>query len=380
VRQVVRLRFEAREELAKLSRGAIYECFQCGTCTATCPLTPSTGIRRAIRSLQLGLVEPAYETAWSCVSCGLCEARCPHQVPIAEALRSARVKLYEARRAPERVDEVLWSVYEEGNPLSMPRRERNAWARGLPLSGKADVLIYPCCLQAYDPRQQKILRALVALLARAGYRVGLASDAVCCGDAVYWAGEEGLLEELAKANADALESSQASIIVVPSPHALYMLTKVYPRYGAKVSAKLVHPVQLLAEAVNEGRLGEARLGAELVVTYHDPCYLGRRLGVYDEPRRLVGIVEGVKLVEMPRSREDSLCCGGGGGAMWLENRSARRLAAERLREAKATGARVLVTACPYCTRMFEDEERLMRTGLRVLDVVELLASALGVRA
>ncbi len=372
MRPVLRVSFERREELARLSGGAINYCYQCGTCTATCPLAPAVQVRRMLRYLQLGALEPAGRQAWACVTCRLCALECPHRVDVPRAVWAARRKLYEARSAPERADEVLWSLYEEGNPLGLPRRERLAWSRGLRLSPRPDVLVFACCVHAYDPRLQRALRLLVRLLAEAGYSVGVARDLVCCGDAAYQVGEEGLFEELAKANAEAIEASGAGVVVATSPHTLYALRELYPRYGARLSAEVVHYSQLLARAVDEGRLAPPRAEG-LRVTYHDPCYLGRWSGVYDEPRRLLRSVEGLELVEMPRSRERSLCCGGGGGGFWLENREARRLARARLEEARSTGASAVATACPYCVRMLEDEERVARTGLRVLDVVELLA-------
>ena len=373
MKRILRVRYDTREELAKITKGAIYYCYQCGTCTASCLLSPVLSTRKLLRYMQLGLIESVAEQVWSCVTCRYCELQCPHQIPIVEIVRGARIKLYESKRVPEQVNEPLWSIYEEGNPLAMPRRERTMWAKGLKLSRKPDIAIYVCCLSAYDRRLQRTLRKLIEVISSAGYNVGIVGDAMCCGDVVYHIGETGFFEELAKTNVEAIEAVGASIIVTLSPHCHYALVELYPRFGAKPSTKVLHYTQLLAQILREGRIEAKYAHGNTRVTYHDPCYLGRWLGIYDEPRSVIRSIEGIELVEMPRNRENSTCCGGGGGSMWLENRASRKLARNRLYEARSIEAKILVTACPYCIRMFEDEERVARTGLGINDVVELVS-------
>ncbi len=154
-----------------------------------------------------------------------------------------------------------------------------------------------------------------------------------------------------------------------------MLTRVYPSVGAKLSAQVVPHAKFLAELLDDGRLRPSRLVGNAAVTYHDPCYLGRDAGVYEAPRRLLEAVPGVKLVEMEHNRERALCCGGGGGSIWMENNDARQVT-RRIREPMDAGAPVLATACPYCIRMLEDEAKLEGDTLRVMDVVEVVREAI----
>ncbi|MCC6044592.1 MAG: (Fe-S)-binding protein [Desulfurococcaceae archaeon] len=369
----LRLDFEVRDRVMKHSYGTLSLCYQCGVCTASCLISPGISVRRIIREAQIGVV--TREDSWKCLTCRYCETTCPRGVRIADVILGGRIVLYERKVAPEKLVDTLWRVYETGNPLGSPRRERGVWARGLSVESGGDVLLYTCCMNAYDRRLQKVTRSLVEVLARAGVRVTYAWDGEgCCGDIVYSVGEEYFLEELAQGNVEVMERFKPTLIVVTSPHAYNMLVNVYPRYKAKPPAPVVHYTQLLAELITSGRLKPGRLDAK--VTYHDPCYLGRWNNVYEEPRTILQHVEGLKLVEMEHNRSNSLCCGGGGGAFWSENIEARSVTRRRLREATATESQAMVTACPYCIRMFEDELKISKYPLVVSDVVEVLASTL----
>ncbi len=369
----LKLDFETRDRIMRYSRGTLGLCYQCGVCTASCLIAPSVSVRRIIREAQIGVV--SREDLWKCITCKYCETTCPRGVRIADVVVGGRTVLYERKIVPERLVEVLWKVYDTGNPLGSPRRERGLWARGLSVEGGGEVVLYTCCMNAYDRRLQKVTRGLVELLAKAGIKVSFAWDGEsCCGDVVYNIGEEYFLEELAQSNIAVIEMLKPTLIVVTSPHAYNMLVNVYPRFKAKPPAPVVHYTQLLAELITEGRLKPGRF--EATVTYHDPCYLGRWNNVYEEPRTILQHVEGLRLIEMEHSRLNSLCCGGGGGAFWFENVEARGVTRRRLNEAIATGAQIMATACPYCIRMFEDELRVLKQTLTISDVVEILVASM----
>jgi Fe-S oxidoreductase len=369
----LRLDFETRDRVMRYSYGTLGLCYQCGVCTASCLISPSISVRRVIREAQIGVVRR--EDAWKCLTCKYCETTCPRGVRIADVIIGGRAVLYERKIVPSRLVDTLWRVYDTGNPLGSPRRERSSWAKGLSVESGGDVLLYTCCMNAYDRRLQKIARGLVELLAKAGVRVTFAWDGEsCCGDVVYNVGEEYFVEELAQSNVSAMERLKPTLIVVTSPHAYNMLVNVYPRFKAKPPAPVVHYTQLLAELIAGGRLKPGRFEAK--VTYHDPCYLGRWSNVYEEPRTILQHVEGLRLVEMEHSRANSLCCGGGGGAFWSENVEARSVTRRRLDEATRAGAQVMATACPYCIRMFEDELKVSKHTLTVYDVVEVLLNSM----
>ncbi len=372
-----RLDFKTREKIASYAGPTFSRCYQCGTCTAVCLLPRTIPVRRVLRKAQLGIPE-IDQQVWKCVSCKYCDTSCPRGVEIASVMRGLKAMLYEEKKAPAQLNEVLWRVYEEGNPLGEPRTQRAAWLQGIELPanpGEGGVLLYTCCLAAYDKRLQNTLRSLVEILKKAGVPVTVMRDAeTCCGDVIYHIGEEYFLEELAQGNVEAMEKLKPTAIVTVSPHSYNMLKHVYPRLGAKPPAPVMHHVQLLAEFINDGRIKPGRL--EATVTYHDPCYLGRWNNIYEEPRTVLESIEGLKLVEMEHTKSRSLCCGGGGGSIWSENMEARSITRRRLDEARSTEASAMATACPYCIRMFEDEAKVARVDLQFPDVVELLSRSL----
>ncbi len=371
-----RIDFSRVRKLAEVSGNNTYLCYQCGTCTASCLLAPSISVRRAIKYAQIGYLPSNGGEVWRCISCKYCDARCPRGVEIAKIMRGFKREFYEAKQSPNELTEALWRVYEEGNPLGSPRRERSAWASGIKLDDKPDVVLYTCCLAAYDRRLQKVLRSLVDVLKRAGVRVGILGESeTCCGDVVYHTGEDYFLEELAQNNADIIEKSGAPVVLTVSPHTYNMLKNIYPKYGAKIGVPIMTHVQYLSEVLSGGRLKPKPPKRPRPITYHDPCYLGRWNNVYEEPRQLIEAIPGIRLVEMEHNRSYSLCCGGGGGSIWMENKDARRVTKRRLREAKDTGAVEMATACPYCIRMFEDELKIERLDVGIVDVVELLDEA-----
>jgi len=368
----LRLNFEVREKILEASGRTLSLCYQCGVCTASCLISPSISVRKVVREAQVGVVRR--DDPWKCLTCRYCETMCPRGVRIADTMLGVRRMLYEGKRAPDRLVEGLWRIYEAGNPLGAPRRDRVAWARDLG-AGVGDVLLYTCCMNAYDKRLQKVVRSLIEVLSRANVRVAYAWDGEgCCGDLVYSSGEIYYLEELAQANVASMEKLKPTLIVTVSPHCYTMLTKVYPMFGAKPPAPVVHYTVFLAELVTSGKLRPGRL--EATVTYHDPCYLGRWNGIYEEPRTVLQHIGGLKLVEMEHNRGRGLCCGGGGGAFWSENLEARGVTRLRLGEAINAGAQVMATACPYCTRMFEDELKVTKYVLNVMDVAEVLADSM----
>jgi Fe-S oxidoreductase len=251
-----------------------------------------------------------------------------------------------------------------------------SWSRGLdvkPFDADDELLLYVGCTAAYDRRSQKVARSMVRLLRAAGVRFGVLPDEPCCGEAVRMVGQEAYLAEVVAATTRRLREAGARQLVALSPHCFDMFRTHYPFNG---EPEVLHYTELLASLAAEGRLPLTRQ-VNATVTYHDPCYLGRRHGLYDPPRRLLSAIPGVSVVEMFSSREYALCCGGGGGRMWLETRADERFGDLRITQAREAGASILATSCPFCLLCLEDSAKVLGAeALRVVDVTELAAQAL----
>jgi len=369
------------ERVAEATSGAATPCFQCGVCTAICPWglvkDETVSIRKMVRKAQLGL--PGWsDEVWLCTTCQWCEARCPRGVDITRVILGLRRLAWQEREIPHGLPSLLWDVYFDGNTWGRPPSQRSLWTRGLEIrefSPADDVLFYVGCTPAYDRRSQKVARALASVLETAGVKFGTLGDREpCCGDAVRSVGHEEYLAELIDANARLFEEAGVATLVAISPHCYDMFANRYPNLSG--SFRPVHYTQYLLELIEEGRL-KFENELPLKVTYHDACYLGRRNSLYEEPRRILRAIPGLELVEMERSREDSLCCGGGGGHMWLETAAGERFGDLRVKEALETGAEVLVTSCPHCISCLEESLSVLgASGLRVRDLVEVVHSAL----
>ncbi|PCN50528.1 cyclic nucleotide-binding protein [Candidatus Geothermarchaeota archaeon ex4572_27] len=361
-----------------IPRAELMACMQCGMCVGSCPLTAKSKLnpRRIVGLLAMG--RPPLEGAelWDCTTCYACGYRCPRAVKLLDVIVGLRSSLVEEGKVPSTIGEALENAYKQGNPWGRSRAKRADWAQGLRVKraseGGVKVLLFTCCASAYDTRAQQATRALVELLGVAGVEVAiLGEEEVCCGNEVYNLGEMGLFEELMSSNVEAINRCGPELIVTTSPHCY----NAFKRRYRGLSAEVEHYTQYLSELIGEGRLRvEARLGD--VLTYHDPCYLGRHNGVYDEPRRVLEEAVG-RLVEMDRSRSRSVCCEGGGGRMWYEGPPGPRLSEARVREALDAGASILAVACPFCLANLEDAVKTVgvEDRLRVMDVAEVLLKA-----
>ncbi len=356
-------------------------CYQCGVCTAICPLSAtgrSPSVRKLVRSAQAGLATGSSD-AWLCTTCKLCESTCPRGVPIVDVLHALRTMTFLEHKAPPRFEEILWKIYENGNPWGEPRKNRAKWTERLHIKDAFDgvnVLLYAGCASSYDPRLQTVAKSVASILKLADVDFGvLKTQEKCCGDAAYQSGEDAYLEELITENIATISKTKASVVVSLSPHCFNMFKTVYPKYGA--SFRAVHYTELLAELLDSGKL-KLTHPIESTITYHDPCYLSRYHGIHEPPRKLLEAINGVKLLEMGNSKENTLCCGGGGGRIFQEE-DGERLSNIRVREAAETGAEVLATSCPYCILNFEDSVKTEGNGMKVRDVAELIAVSMEAR-
>ena len=307
---------EASDAIIEAGGEALKSCYQCGLCTATCPwnLVRSFLTRRLIQQAEVGLVELDSEDVWLCATCGACVERCPRGVEIIDIIRALHRIGTQWGATPKSLKTVMTSIGTVGNPFGEAREKRADWAKGLGVKTFAsgiEFLYFPCCTPAYDSRAKRIAVATVNILKKAGVDFGiLGAEENCCGESVRKAGEEELFQSLAQANIEVFKRHSVGKLLVSSPHCYHTFRNEYPELGGDF--EVLHITQFLAELMENGQLKPVK-SLEKKVAYHDPCYLGRHNKIYEEPRRVLGGIPGLELIELPDSREDSLCCGGGGG-------------------------------------------------------------------
>jgi len=352
-------------------------CYQCGLCDTVCPWNRvrTFSIRNIVRQATFGLPEIEGEDIWRCTTCGICPQRCPRGVETIEVGVSLRRIASEAGVFPAPIHTVRASLGAEGNPLREERKKRADWAEGLSVktfTEGMEVLYFPGCYPSYDPRLRKVATATANILNRAGVDFGiLGSKENCCGESIRKTGSEELFKRLARENIKTFIENGVKKILVSSPHCYHTFKNEYPEF--KVNFEVVHVSQYLFELVNEGRL-ELTKEYGKKVTYHDPCYLGRHNGIYDEPREVLKKIPGLELIEMADSREDSLCCGGGGGRIWMDTPKGERFSDLRVEQAIEVGAEVLVTCCPYCITNFEASRLTLENSevIEIKDITEII--------
>lgn len=371
----------------------IRACLQCATCSGVCPFGYLMDFPpgKMIAYLRAGLFDKVLEsdTVWMCVSCYACTEVCPTKIPLTSGLMTrAKEELLLAGNIPTELQDALKKSQRYGNPMGESPRKRAEWVKGIepgiPIMRKArrpvDVLWFVGDYPSYHPRVQLSTKMLAKILNALGVDFGiLGPEENSDGDSQRLAGERGLFEMLAEKNGRAFGKYQFNEIITTDPHAYNALKNEYPSLG--ISYPVRHYTQFLAERLDQLK-PLLKQDVNVKVAFHDPCYLGRANGVYDEPRALLRAIPGVELVEMAHNRTTSLCCGGGGGGMWLDGfqweKAHVRLSEWRVREAVTAGADILAVACPYEAPRFEDAVKMnQETGpLVVKDIVELLADAM----
>jgi Fe-S oxidoreductase len=364
-------------------------CTKCGKCHEACPAT-ATGMPLSPRDVILDLREHAegslgirdalgipplashadvlvegtikQETLWSCMQCMACVDICPVGIEHVPIINQMRRTLVDRGMLDSRLQSTLETIYTSGNSFGEARRKRGRWAKDLEFEVKdirkepAELMWFVGDYASFDPRNQRATRAFAELLQRAGVDFGILYDAERnAGCDVRRVGEEGLYSQLAEENVKAITACEFDRIVTTDPHSFHTLTNEYPQLGGEW--RVSHHSQVLLELLHAGRLEPQPMTRPPRVTYHDPCKLGRYNGVYQAPRDVIAAT-GAELVEMPRTRDNSFCCGAGGGRIWMSDasRGGERRPAE-LRIDEATSLERLdyfVVACPKDVTMYED--------------------------
>jgi Fe-S oxidoreductase len=285
-------------------------------------------------------------------------------------------------RFPAEAGNLLRNLESSSNPWGQAQADRANWAKDLGVrvldDGRApEYLYWVGCAGSFDDRAKKISQAVVRVLQKAAIPFAiLGPRELCNGDPARRIGNEYLYQELARKNIETLTSVGARKIVVNCPHCFNTLKNEYPDFGG--TFQVIHHTELFARLIAEGRL-QPSSSVDETVTYHDPCYLGRHNGVYDDPRSVLERIPGIRTTEMPRHRQRSFCCGAGGSRMWLEEHLGKRINVERTEEAMATGAGTMGVACPFCLIMLDDGARAKDERIQVQDVAQLVDRSLQAR-
>ncbi|MET1124140.1 MAG: heterodisulfide reductase-related iron-sulfur binding cluster [Archaeoglobaceae archaeon] len=370
-----------RDLLASLS------CMRCGRCQDICPAANSGTtlnpmfLMQNIRRLEKKIGEDVLlvdavldeEAVWACTTCRACMEVCPVYVEQMEIIGEIRRGIIEAGEAPPDIRDLLNNIQKQKNPWGEGRFKRDQWAKSVEVMTVKDNpefewLWFVGCAHSFDNRNVQVTKKLVRLLNDIGVNYAiLGREEGCCGNDVRRVGEEGLFELLKEENVQTFEKYGVQKIIATSPHCYNTFANEYEGYEVRFILEVIY------DAIKSGKL-QLKHPVNKKVTYHDPCYLGRYNGIYDLPREILKAIPGIELVEMPRNRERSFCCGAGGGNLVREYPGEDRPNNIRAREAAATGAEILAVACPFCMIMLEDGVKTEKLDdrIQVMDVIELV--------
>ena len=406
------------EEAEKLGVGEVDEfrsilmldfdtCVQCGRCEDVCPSTFSGmpySPRVLIRDIRDGVHSTLVSTnskspakmfndvmeteyPWYCTTCGACIEACPLFVnPVDSVIELRRYLTLTTGDIPGAVGEALTGMERRGNPWSMPKENHAPYTKELGVKvvqpgDEVDILLFLGCAFGYDTRSQHAGRAFIKILQQANVDFAILGPAeACCGETARRLGHEYLFQVMAEENIATFDSVTFNRLVTPCAHCFSTFKNEYPQFGGNYD--VIHHTELIAELLQEGRIKVVEKVGDHVLSYHDSCYLGRYNKIYSEPRSVLNSVPNLNLVELPRSKQNAFCCGGGGGHMWMEIDPATRINHRRLDEAmEQSHTDVVVTACPYCLIMFDDAIRSKGVDEKVAvkDIAEVLSEHSGDR-
>ncbi len=333
-----------------------------------------------------------HQKLWHCTTCRACLDVCPVYVVTPDAIRQARGKVVEqGTQVPPLLTQTLKNLYKYNNPWEATKKKRAKWSQDLEIPDlskgeETDGFCYFVgCTTSMDIRAQELARSFARVLRHAQIPFAtLGNKEPCCGDIARRAGEDGLFEKQMEDCVELFAHYGIRDVVTSSPHCFHTFRNEYPAFQAlkpaeeQLDLRFRHYTLLLRELVTASSVMFER-PLNVKVTYHDPCYLGRHNQIFDPPREVIAAIPGVQMVEMAHNRANSLCCGGGGNRIWQEDLDADLKMSEiRIREAEATGAEILITACPLCLIMLEDARKTtgLEDTLQVMDLNELMAMAL----
>ncbi len=374
----------------------VLACVQCGFCRLGCPTFGVTGLEsRNARGRNIlaylfmtGKIEAGPELAnifYECTTCGTCTYFCPAQIKVDEVAKACRKELYKAGYLPESYNQVLKNIYDLGNPFASSREDRlmvypkevKASLEEGTFPDQAEVLLFLGCVPSYV--DMKMVPSLIKIMEKAGITyTSLGKEESCCGFPIYLSGSDEF-EEYAKSLLEKLSKKAPSILVTPCPGCASTFRKVYSNF-VELPFEVLHAVEYIDRLIQDGKIKFTK-EIKKEITYHDPCDLGRHLGVYDAPRRILTAIPGIELKEMARNRQQARCCGAGGGVQGVNPELSLKMSKERIKDAMMTGADILVSACASCKDNFKkglaEFPKEERKKLKVQDITELVLKAMG---
>ncbi|HEY2841999.1 MAG TPA: (Fe-S)-binding protein [Bryobacteraceae bacterium] len=379
---------DSGKDLTQIIALQAYSCVECGRCTEHCPafntgkvLNPkeiAVGVRDYLNEFGPASAEPLFgkhlsqEAAFQCTTCGACEYQCPvgvEHLPIIIGLRRGAVNT--GKWDDSYGTKLFLALERNGNSLGFASAERDKFIakEQLPIfDGSQEYCLWLGCMGAYDPQGREIIADFARVMRYLGTTFGVLSKEKCTGDPARRLGNDLVFQQVAEANLETLAASKAAKIVSICPHCVRTISTDWQDYGQ--APPIEHHSEFLAR--HKDRLPQAQAGQ---IVYHDPCYLGRYRGVYDEPRTV--LARSGDVIDPPRTRERSFCCGAGGGLAFLGEEKGERVSHNRARELAATGAGTVAAACPFCNTMFRDAlAAVSPTPPKLLDLVQIVAASL----
>lgn len=356
-----------------------YFCLDCGVCTGSCPVArvfPDFSPRQIVERSLYELEEPSDETIWNCLTCAQCSVRCPAGINFPEFIRlirdEAHSKGFDGVPAHNGMLQTISDIQARG-----AKQDRTFWIGGLKTRQTGDVFYFVGCRPYYDVIFRPIeggsikgAQNVVKILNKCGVEPVVSNDERCCGHDALWNGNEEKFKKLGQMNVDVIRASGAKQVVFSCPEGYHTFKNYYPQYFGDLGFEPIHILDFLADKIKDGAIGFNETSG--VVTYHDPCRLGRLAGIYDSPRSLISSIPGLELREMPRSRENGVCCGTTG---WMNCSScSKEIQMQRLNEAAGTGAGAVITACPKCQIHFRCTKSAFDLGIEVTDLYDLLVA------
>jgi heterodisulfide reductase subunit D len=377
-------------------REELYCCTRCGTCkyiyqfyADSCPAGkrfrfetyfPSGRIHiaRGLLEGKLDWSERIRDILFACPTCGSCTVQCQSRhhnliVDIIEDLRAEAIKQgLEPLPAQKAFSD---SVKKEHNPYKEKHENRLKWMEGIekevPQKEKAEILYFVGCTSSY--RQQGLAHATIKLLNKLGVDYSVSSDEWCCGSPLMRTGQLDQVKSLVEHNLELVKNMGAKKVITSCAGCYRTLKKDFPKYMEQLEGvEILHITEFLQEMIQEGKLELPKKLQNVIVTYHDPCHLGRHSEVYDAPRAIIQAIPGVTLVEMSRTRENAWCCGAGGGVKSGFKDWAVEISIERIKEAEETGCEILLSACPFCKTNLEDAIKAENSKIKFMDIVDFL--------
>lgn len=371
----------------------ILACIQCGFCRAGCPTFGETTLEslnakgRVTLAFHMltGNLEPSEDLAkrlYQCMLCLNCRSVCPAQVKVSDIVRAARERLVEHGFLPDVFKPALAAMIDAANPLLAPKEKRADsypadYKKAVP--GETETMLHLGCVTSFQ--DVKIIPAFMEILDKAGVNYGaMGEDETCCGYLAYLVGDTNTFKKAMGMYGDRMAEYKPKELITTCAGCLKTFRDLYPHYGGGDGYTVLHAVELLEKLINDGRLTFKADAKPLKVAYHDPCDMGRHMGVYEPPRNILKAMPGVELLEFPLNRAHAKCCGGGGGMKGFDNEMAGDIGLKRLLSAIDLGADVIVSACPSCKGSFNQaaaRARKEKKGkIKVMDITELVAGRL----